>query len=148
MRYLVAIVLALGLWMSPAAADERHVVHAFDTGPFACGSGGRDLWLVNPVGREIRIKATTLWLGMSTRGVADYNAILYAYDRGTNQLRLIQVVGWDHYAEPTAPGGIRQTFGGDWVTLGAGHYLRLVASCREFLPGVVGHVSAFIEYGE
>jgi len=144
MRTVLALIFLIVL-ACPVLAEELHILLVADTGSFACNTGNQDLWIKNPLGHDIRLKSVEVWMGMSERGVADFSGWAYAYDKQTNTLRLLTAVGWDHYAEPTAPGGFRKSFAPDWVTLEAEQYLRLVASCSGY-PSVRGNVALFIEY--
>jgi hypothetical protein len=144
MRALLVLLFLLSASI-PAGAAELHTVQVFDTGPFACAAGWKDLWWENR-GPTIQIKQTTIWMGMDYGGRADYTATLYRYDRRANALDLIQFVGWDHYTDPTAPGSFTESFGGDWITVPSGGYLRLTALCQELTPSNHGHVGVFVRY--
>ena len=145
MRYwLVIWCLVLGA-VAPVGAEELSIVMVAHTGAFPCNTGDRDVWVANPAGRDIRLKAVEVWMGMSERGVADFWAWAYTYDFGTTVERLLTAIGWDHYAEPTTASNFRKHWSPDWVTLGAVQYLRLRAGCSGY-PGIHGDVALTIEY--
>jgi hypothetical protein len=145
MRYALLVTLLVGLVMvGTAQADEILMTEIANTGAFLCNAGTQDIWVQNPAQRDIKIKAVELWMGMDWGGVADFSAAAYTYSRVTNRLALLHFAGWDHYTSPTAPGNYRKSFNGDWVSLGASEWLRLVASCAG--QPVHGHVALYIEY--
>jgi hypothetical protein len=145
MRHLRWMALALVFFSGAVEAAELRVIHVFDTGPFLCASGWKDLWWEN-TRSDMRVKATTIWMGMDIGGKADYTATLYGYSRVTGALDLIQFVGWDHYTDPSAPSGFSQSFGADWITVPSGGWLRLLTSCNGFAVGIHGHVGVFLQY--
>lgn len=145
-KALVFSLLAIAsLYAQCASGEELHTYVSPSSGIIQCNGPAKSLWILNPAGRDIRIKAAELWMGMSERGVADYSAQIYAYDPDTNALRMLIFIGWDHYGEPTVPGNFIKSFGADWVTLKATQYLYIVGWCTGY-PNVNGGIVGSITY--
>jgi hypothetical protein len=128
----------------PVSAAEVFVQAPLTTGPFLCANGAQYVGPWTNTGPTMRLKSTTLWMGMDGGGRADYTATLFRIEAATTGWwHLVHFVGWDHYAEPTTHGGFTQDLGADHMTLQTGDQLYLVAWCQAFTPGVHGHVAVF-----
>lgn len=109
----------------------------FNTGPFDCEGGDRTRVLEwrNPGPEPMRLKKLSIWMGMSRRGIADYEGTVRRISDGA----LVSWFAWDHYGEPNGPHTLVQDFAPDWIELAPGDGLRLFSWCDDFGKRVQGH---------
>lgn len=83
----------------PTLSNDLVSVRIFNTGPYTADRLTRELSWVNQTGHALEIVQSYLWTGVDMGGRMDTHAEL---ERERDR-SLLNVLQWDHYADPTVP---------------------------------------------
>jgi hypothetical protein len=150
MRVWISSMLLVLALVSPlsAVASELTITIAINSGPFLCDGAPHFYVWWNPEPVAIRLHWTRIWQGMTSGGRGDFWANIYIYERigQSPPYALLNMAGWDHYAEPTAPAMSVWEYAPHWVTIPAGKGILMETGCVTTTSGVYGHSAAFVGY--
>jgi len=148
--WMASVLVAALTFPTISAPADLTMSIAINSGAFHCDGQTRYYVWWNPEPFRIKLKWTRVWQGVGggSAGKSDFLVVLYTYDN-VGQLppyNLIHMVGWDHYANPTAPMSSVWTYEPDWVTINVGQGILMETSCTPFESGVMAHAAAFVGY--
>ena len=141
----ILVLLTLLLYLSPLHAAELKTIY-LNTGPYKCGYKHvvvHELLWVNE-GPPIKIKGSTVWIGMDRGSTGDTMAVLYKASTGD----VVNMFAWDRYRNPDGVHQVTKDFGQDYMTLGTGDSLSLQYFCNASPRDSNGHVQVWIWYSE
>lgn len=142
MKYLVSIITLI-LLCSSAYSGELQTI-TLNTGPYECGYkhvNVHELVWTNE-GPPIRIKGSTIWIGLDRGSTADTMAVLYRASDGT----VINPFAWDRYKQPDGVHQVTRDFGQDYMTIWTGDSLSLQYFCNASPRDSHGHVQVWVWY--